>query len=98
MSKAVPFAWRVAACGIVAAVAAAYSASALANVSSCYAIRDADRKNMCLAQVKQQVSYCYSIKDADARHMCLAVVKKRRSDCYSIRSSDQKNLCLAQVP
>lgn len=69
----------------------------LANESACYSIRDADRKNMCLAQAKRQDSYCYSIRNADDKHMCLAVVKNRRSDCYSIRSSDQKNMCLAQV-
>lgn len=70
---------------------------ALASESACYSIRDADRKNMCLAQAKNQESYCYSIRHSDDKHMCLAVVKKRRSDCYSIRSNDQKNMCLAQV-
>jgi hypothetical protein len=69
----------------------------LANESACHSIRDADRKNMCLAQVRGQESHCYSIRNSDDKHMCLAVVKKRRSDCYSIRSNDQKNMCLAQV-
>jgi hypothetical protein len=71
--------------------------SALASESACYSIRDADRKNMCLARARNQESYCYSIRHSDDKHMCLAVVKKRRSDCYSIRSNDQKNMCLAQV-
>ena len=78
-------------------VAFAIGTPGLAGESSCYSIRDADRKNMCLAQAKRQESYCYAIRNGDDKHLCLAVVKQRRSDCYSIRSNDQKNMCLAQV-
>lgn len=85
------------AAALALSIAWATGTTALANESACYSIRDADRKNMCLAQAKRQESYCYAIRNADDKHMCLAVVKNRRSDCHSIRSNDQKNMCLAQV-
>lgn len=71
--------------------------TALASESHCYSIRDADRKNVCLAMAKQQASYCYSVRDADDKNLCLAQVKSQRSYCYSIRTADQKNQCLAMV-
>ncbi|MEN9416421.1 MAG: hypothetical protein RI988_41 [Pseudomonadota bacterium] len=89
--------WRAISVTGIAALMVAHSVAAIANESSCYAIRDGDRKNMCLAQAKRQDSYCYAIRNADDKHMCLALVKQRRSECYSIRSSDLKNQCLAQV-
>ena len=69
-----------------------------ANSSNCYAIKNTDSKNFCLAISQQQVSYCYSIRESDDKNMCLAQVKKHKSSCYSIKSSDQKNQCLALVP
>jgi hypothetical protein len=69
-----------------------------ANSSNCYAIKNTDAKNFCLAISQQQVSYCYSIRESDDKNMCLAQVKKQKSSCYSIKSSDQKNQCLALVP
>jgi hypothetical protein len=69
-----------------------------ANSSNCYAIKNTDAKNFCLAISQQQASYCYSIKENDEKNMCLAQVKKHKSSCYSIKSSDQKNQCLALVP
>lgn len=81
----------------VVLVLAAAPQPALASESSCYSIRDADRKNVCLAMAKQQASYCYSVRDSDDKNMCLAQVKGQRSQCYSIRSADLKNQCLAMV-
>ncbi|NBY63753.1 MAG: hypothetical protein EBQ70_06520 [Betaproteobacteria bacterium] len=69
-----------------------------ANSSNCYAIKNTDAKNFCLAISQQQASYCYSIRESDDKNMCLAQVKKQKSSCYSIKSSDQKNQCLALVP
>lgn len=69
-----------------------------ANSSNCYAIKNTDAKNFCLAISQQQASYCYSIRENDEKNMCLAQVKKHKSSCYSIKSSDQKNQCLALVP
>ncbi len=69
-----------------------------ANSSNCYAIKNTDAKNFCLAISQQQASYCYSIRVNDEKNMCLAQVKKHKSSCYSIKSSDQKNQCLALVP
>jgi hypothetical protein len=69
-----------------------------ANSSNCYAIKNTDAKNFCLAISQQQASYCYSIRENDEKNMCLAQVKKHKPSCYSIKSSDQKNQCLALVP
>jgi len=68
-----------------------------ASESQCYSIRDNDRKNLCLASVKQQPSYCYSIQESDTKNVCLAQVKGQRSYCYSVRNADLKNQCLAMV-
>jgi hypothetical protein len=68
-----------------------------AGESHCYSIRNADEKNLCLAQVRQKESPCYSIRDADTKAWCLASVSRKRSHCYSIRRQDQKNACLARV-
>lgn len=67
-------------------------------MANCYAIRDRDERNYCLASFKNQQSYCYSIKDADDKNLCLATTKPDRSHCYMIKDSDKKNLCFAQVP
>ncbi|QJD28652.1 hypothetical protein [Methylococcus geothermalis] len=61
----------------------------------CYAIRDADRRNACLAETRDAKSYCYSIKDADRRNICLAETTGERSRCYSIRDKDVRASCLA---
>jgi ribosomal protein L27 len=70
---------------------------AVADVSSCYNIRDSDAKNLCIAQTKRQVSSCYNIRDSDAKNYCVATVNRQRSTCYNIRGNDVKNQCLAQV-
>ena len=41
----------------------------------CYSIREADSKNLCLAQIKNQKSYCYSIQSSDIKNQCLAILK-----------------------
>jgi hypothetical protein len=38
-------------------------------------VRNADDKNVCLAQVKQQRSYCYSVRSNDLKNQCLAMVR-----------------------
>ncbi|MGB4021102.1 MAG: hypothetical protein WBL30_02800 [Limnohabitans sp.] len=43
--------------------------------SYCFSVKDADTKNMCLANVMAQRSYCYSIKTNDMKQQCLAQVK-----------------------
>lgn len=65
--------------------------------AECYAIKDSDNKNVCLAKTKNQSSYCYSVRDSDVKNKCLAEVKQQRSYCYGIRSNDLKNQCLAFV-
>ena len=72
-------------------------ASGGTQASECYAIRDADGRNYCLAQTTHDASYCYAIRDGDSRNSCLATQRHERSYCYSIRSSDQRNACLALI-
>jgi hypothetical protein len=43
--------------------------------SYCYAVKDADTKNMCLANVMHQQSYCYAIREHDMKQQCLSQVK-----------------------
>jgi len=43
--------------------------------SYCFSVKDADTKNMCLANVMKEKSYCYSIKLHDMKQQCLAQVK-----------------------
>ena len=52
-----------------------------ANDSHCYAIKNTDQKNFCLAVVKKQDSYCYNIRESDSKHMCLAQIKNQKSYC-----------------
>lgn len=72
------------------------SALATASPNDCYAIRDKDKQNYCLATLKGDTSRCYSIRDKDAQRLCLAEVRDDRSTCYSIKDKDTKNLCLAR--
>ena len=68
-----------------------------ANESNCYAIKNTDQKNYCLAIAKAQNSYCYSIHESDLKNTCLGQVSNSKSYCYAIQSSDSKNKCLALV-
>ena len=68
---------------------------AVAASSTCYSIKDADRKNLCLATSTNQQSYCYSIRDNDSKNMCLARLTLQKSHCYSIKAHDTKSECLA---
>lgn len=67
----------------------------MADASRCYAIKDADIKNNCLATIKHDKSRCYAIKDRDLKNSCLAQVGDDKSRCYSIKDRDQKQQCLA---
>jgi pyruvate dehydrogenase E2 component (dihydrolipoamide acetyltransferase) len=48
-------------------------------------IRDADRKNVCLATAKNQPSYCYSVQDSDTKNVCLAQVKAQTQQQFSAK-------------
>ena len=67
----------------------------LADASRCYAIKDGDIKNNCLATINHDKSRCYAIKDRDLKNSCLALVGNDKSRCYSIKDHDQKQQCLA---
>ncbi len=67
----------------------------LAGSSHCYAIKDADLKNQCLAITKNSISRCYAIKDNDLKNGCLAQVGGQKNRCYSIKDNDLKHRCLA---
>jgi len=73
------------------------SATVQANAFNCYAIKNTDQKNYCLATAKAQNSFCYSIQESDLKNTCLGQVSNSKSYCYAIKSSDTKNKCLALV-
>jgi hypothetical protein len=65
--------------------------------ADCYAIKNQDNKNYCLAKSKAQSSYCYMIKGSDSKNNCLAETMNKRSYCYNIKDSDLKSQCLALI-
>lgn len=75
-------------------IAVAWMGEAMAGTSECYAIKDADKRAYCLAQVKRDYGYCYRIKDGDNRNQCLAEIKGSRARCYVIKEHDARKTCL----
>jgi hypothetical protein len=57
-------------------IAMAWMGEAMAGISECYAIKDADKRAYCLAQVKRDHGYCYRVKDGDNRNECLAKLRR----------------------
>ena len=78
-------------------VAVAWMGEAMAGTSECYAIKDADKRAYCLAQVKRDPGSCYRIKDGDNRNQCLAEIKGSRDRCYAIKDQDSRKVCLARA-
>ncbi len=76
-------------------VITAWMGEAMAGTSECYAIKDADKRAYCLAQVKRDHGYCYRVKDGDNRNQCLAEIKGSRDRCYAIKKHDARKTCLA---
>jgi len=76
-------------------VVAAWMGDAMAGASECYAIKDADKRAYCLAQVKRDYGYCHRIKDGDSRNQCLAEIKGSRDRCHAIKDQDRRKACLA---
>lgn len=63
--------------------------------SRCYAIRDADMRNACLAETRDDKGQCYAIKEYDRRQLCLAQTTGQKSTCYNVRDKDRRAACLA---
>ena len=78
-------------------IAMAWIGEAMAGTSECYAIKDADKRAYCLAQVKRDHGYCYRIKDGDNRDQWLAEIKGSRDRCYAIKDQDSRKVCLART-
>ena len=78
-------------------VAVAWMGEAMAGTSECYAIKDADRRAHCLAQVKRDYGYCYRIKNGENRNQCLAEIKGSRDRCHAIKDQDSRKACLARA-
>lgn len=76
-------------------VVTAWMGDAMAGTSECYAIKDADKRAYCLAQVKQDYGHCYRVKDRDQRNACLAETKGLRHHCYAVKSQANRKACLA---
>lgn len=79
-------------------VAVAWMGEAMAGTSECYAIKDADKRAYCLAQVKRDSGSCYRIKNGDNRNQCLAEIKMQRGHCYAIKGQDMRITCVATTP
>lgn len=47
-----------------------------ADTGACYAIGDADARQMCIARARADASQCYAIQRTDMRAQCLAEVRK----------------------
>ena len=77
--------------------AGAWMGEAMAGTSECYAIKDADKRAYCLAQVKRDHGYCYRIKNSDNRNQCLAEIKGSRDRCHAIKDHDSRKACLART-
>ena len=82
---------------LIGIAAMAWMGEAMAGTSGCYAIKDADKRAYCLAQVKGDHGHCYRIKDADNRNQCLAETKGSRDRCYAIKDQDSRKACLARA-
>lgn len=78
-------------------IAMAWMGEAMAGTSECYAIKDADKRAYCLAQVKRDSGSCYRIKDGDNRNQCLAEIKGSRDRCYAIKNADARKQCRASI-
>ena len=78
-------------------MAMAWMGEAMAGASRCYAVKDQDARNYCLAQAKRDYGYCYHIKNSDGRNQCLAEIKWTRNRCYAIKNTDARNQCRARV-
>ena len=70
---------------------------AMAGTSGCYAVKDQDARNYCLARAKGDYGYCYRMGNSDGRNQCLAEVKGARDRCYAIKDQDNRKACLALV-
>ncbi|MBO1010494.1 MULTISPECIES: hypothetical protein [Acidovorax] len=81
--------------GPLCMIAVVWMGEAMAGTSECYAIKDADKRAYCLAQVKRDAGICYRIKDGDKRNQCLADIKGSRDRCYTIKEHDARKTCLA---
>ena len=82
---------RTASCIVLVLIATPAAAAA---GSDCYSIKDANRKNPCLATSTSQLSHCHAIRDSDAKNMCLARLTLQKSYCFNIKAKDGKAECL----
>lgn len=46
------------------------------DASACYNVMDADRRTLCIAEIKVERALCYSIISPSVRDECMARVKK----------------------
>ncbi len=76
-------------------VVTAWIGDAMAGTPECYAIKNADKRAYCLAQVKRDYGYCHRIKDGDRRNQCLAEIKGARDRCHAIKDQNSRKACLA---
>ena len=78
-------------------IAVVWMGEAMAGTSECYAIKDADKRAYCLAQVKGDHGYCYRVKEVDKRNQCLAEINGSRGRCYAVKDHDNRKACLART-
>ena len=82
---------------LIGLAAMAWMGEAMAGRSGCYAVKDQDARNYCLARAKGDYGYCYRMGNSDGRNQCLAEVKGARDRCYAIKDQDSRKVCLARI-
>jgi hypothetical protein len=66
---------------------------AWANDAPCYAMKDLNNRNYCLAIKKRQESYCNKIDKNSLQFLCLAELTKQKSYCDQIKLVDDADKC-----
>ena len=64
-----------------------------ASDSVCFAMKDDNKKNYCLAIKKRQESYCNKIDKNALQFNCLAELTKQKSYCDEIKLADDADKC-----
>ena len=66
---------------------------AWANDAPCFAMKDNNNRNYCLAIKKKQESFCNKIDKNSLQFLCLAELTKQKSYCDQIKLVDDADKC-----
>jgi len=74
-----------------------FSGSSSGGIGFCYAIKNEDSMNSCIANAKKDIGFCYGINNNDLQNSCIANIKRDVGFCYAIKSKDLMNGCIANI-